>query len=235
MELNPLRKVSMKIRNLPSLRTLAKACIATILLAAATSHATVASIQIFNTGVNGSGALLANNVADPHYSLIAAPAPYTTAMTGDGANDFAWLPDGPNSRWIGVTPWLAEWVPIGTYVYRTTFDLTGFNPSTATVNLDLASDNECRVFLNGVDTGILTGAESFTSFCSLSITNGFVNGLNTLDFELNNATTPGAPTHNPSGLRVELSGYATAIPEPTALAFAGLATLFVALERRKAK
>lgn len=216
------------LNNLVLLPTLATA----IVMSALNSSAAVGSISVYNTGVGISG-LLGNNVADPHYSLVSAPAPYTSAMTGDGANDWAWLPDGPNSRWIGVTPWLAEWVPVGTYVYRTTFNLTGFDPSTASLQLSLASDNACRVLLNGADTGIITGSEAFTAFSELIITNGFVAGLNTLDFAVDNASTPGAPTHNPTGLRVELSGYATVVPEPGVMSMAGIAALVLVARRGK--
>ncbi len=204
-----------------------------LILMAAQAHGATGSIPLFNTGVGSGAAILANNVADPHYSLISAPSPYTTAMTGNGANDFAWLADGPNSRWIGVTAWLAEWVPIGNYTFRTTFDLTGFDPNTAALSLRIASDNACKVFLNGSDTGIATTSEAFTSFSDFNLNTGFGSGLNTLDFVVNNATTPGAPTHNPMGLRVELSGLATVVPEPATTALVLLGVMLGGIQRRR--
>jgi hypothetical protein len=208
-----------------TIRCLAQAFVTSLALTTVVSHATVNSIQLFNTGVNGSGGLLANNIADAHYLLIAAPAGYTTAMTGNGANDFAWLADGPNSRWIGVTSWLAEWTTPGNYIYRTTFDLSGMVPSSATISLSIASDNNCDVYLNGVHTGITSPFAGFTSFSTYSISSGFHAGVNTLDFNVYNGG-------NPTGLRVELNGYATAVPEPTVLGLAGLATILFAMLRR---
>jgi len=206
-----------------------------LLLAAIASNAAVASFQVYNTGVNGAGGLLANETIDSHYSIISAPSPYNTAYTGNGLDTtgpMPWLDDGPNSRWIGVTPWMAEWVPVGNYVFQTTFSLTGFDPTTASLALQIASDNVCRVYLNGNDTGITTGSEAFTSFSNFAISTGFVNGMNTLDFHVNNATTPGAQTHNPMGLRVELSGSASVIPEPTALGMTGIAFAVLVSFRR---
>lgn len=208
-----------------------KALVSTVLLCAASLQpADAATIQLFNTGVNASGGLLPNSTVDPHYSLVSAPAPFTTAYTGNGNNDVQWLADGPNSRWLGVSTWLAEWRPTGTYTYRTTFDLSGMIPSSATINISIASDNTCDVFLNGAHTGITTPYEGFRAFSSYTINSGFTDGLNTLDFSVYE------PGSTPSGLRVEMTGYATAVPEPTVLGIAGLAALAsLAIQGKKSK
>lgn len=210
--------------------TIALAC--SVLFLVSQAEATTSSIQLFNTGIDGSGGLLANTTIDPHYSVIAAPNPYNTAYTGTGSDTtgpMPWLDDGPSSRWIGVTPWMAEWRPTGTYVFRTTFDLSGMIPSSATINLSIASDNTCDVYLNGVHAGITTPFGGFDSFSNYSINTGFINGVNTLDFSVYE------PGSTPCGLRVEITGFATAVPEPTVLSLAGLATfMFVALRRKRA-
>ncbi|HQR44232.1 MAG TPA: PEP-CTERM sorting domain-containing protein, partial [Gemmatales bacterium] len=197
--------------------TWSRALVACVVLLVVSAHAAnAASIQLFNTGVDGFGALLPNSTVDPHYSLISSPAPFTTAYAGNGFNDVQWLADGPNSRWLGVSTWLAEWRPTGTYTYRTTFDLSGMSPTTATINISIASDNTCDVYLNGAHTGITTPFEGFRAFTSYTITSGFASGLNTLDFSVYE------PGSTPSGLRVEMTGYASAVPEPTVLAMIGI-------------
>jgi hypothetical protein len=205
----------------------------TILLAAVvssafTTHAAVAPIQLFNTGVNGTGSLLPNTTLDPHYSVVSAPGAYTTAYTGTGTDVPAmpWMAEGPNSRWIGVTPWMAEWRPAGTYDFRTTFDLSGLVPSTASISLKIAADDYCSVLLNGAPTGITTANAGFYSLASYNLSTGFVSGVNTLDFQVNEIGS------TPSGLRVELSGLATVVPEPTTAALALLGGLLLVALRR---
>ena len=200
-----------------------------VILVAAQIVTMAASIQLYNTGVTGGGGLLGNVTADPHYSVIAAPGPFTTAYTGNGSDVSAmpWLADGPNSRWIGVTPWMGEWRTTGTYTFRTAFDLTGMIPSSASISLNIASDNTCDVYLNGVHAGITTPFAGFASFSAYSINTGFINGVNTLDFSVYE------PGSTPSGLRVELTGTANAVPEPTVVVLAGLAGLSLIAVRRK--
>lgn len=200
------------------------------ILAIANIAAFSAAIPVFNTGVNNSGGLLPNTTVDSHYSLIAAPSPYNTAYTGRG-NEMAlglpWLTEGPTSRWVNPSSWLGEWMPTGTYTYRTTFSLSGLNPGTASLNLNIASDNTCNVFLNGVHAGITTPFAGFSSFSAYNISSGFVNGLNTLDFEVFELG------NTPSGLRVELTGTAAVVPEPTSLALIGLGGMMLVGLRRK--
>lgn len=218
------------------LRSSKKLISTAIVITLANSGAIAASIPVFNTGVNGGGGLLPNVTADPHYALIAAPSPYTAAYTGTGTDTLGpnpYLDDGPNSRWINPSGWMGEWLPAGNYLYRTTFSLAGLIPSSASLGLNIASDNSCKVFLNGVDTGIMTSASSFTSFTAYSINSGFLAGLNTLDFALNNAVDPSVGNFNPTGLRVELNGTAAVVPEPTSLAFIGLGGLMLLGLRRR--
>lgn len=203
--------------------------IATIAILTATNFgAMAASIQLYNTGVNGVGGLLGNAAVDSHYSVVAAPGPYTTAYTGNGGVlPTGWIADGPASRWIGVTSFMGEWRPTGTYTFRTTFNLTGLNPSSASISLNIASDNNCDVFLNGVHTGITTPFAGFSSFSAYNINSGFLPGINTLDFSVYE------PGSTPSGLRVQISGNANVVPEPTAIALIGMGAMMLVGFRRK--
>jgi len=206
------------------------------ILATANIAAFSAAIPVFNTGVNNSGGLLGNATIDSHYALISAPSPYTAAYTGTGTDTLGsnpYLDDGPNSRWINPSGWMGEWLAAANYLYRTTFSLSGLIPSSASLSLNIASDNSCKVFLNGVDTGILTSATGFSSFAAFSINSGFLAGLNTLDFALNNAVDLSVGNFNPTGLRVELNGTANVVPEPTSVALIGLGGMMLFALRRK--
>jgi PEP-CTERM motif-containing protein len=93
--------------------------------------------------------------------------------------------------------------------------LAGFNPSTASVTGNWSSDNNgVNIFIYGSPLGFTTNPGAFTDFHPFTINSGFVGGLNTLVFLVNNGNGP--PGGNATGLRVEMSGTATAtaVPEP---------------------
>ena len=110
---------------------------------------------------------------------------------------------------------------VGDYTYQTKFDLTGMNPKTAMILGNWACDNEgVEILLNGINVADITSS-SFGSFEPFTIDSGFVSGINTLDFIVDN-TPGGSATSNPTGLRVEMSGTADAVPEPCTLALLGV-------------
>jgi hypothetical protein len=169
---------------------------------------------LFNTGVDNTGALLPNNTPDPHYFLIVNPDPNATtpvATTMDGGWPVGpvgpYVADGPSSRWI--FPPGSEGSSNsahGLHVFVTSFDLTGYDPSTALIRcLTAVDDNVLDVVLNTTSLG-LQNLSGFGNFTTLTITNGFVAGVNTLAFIFNNG---GAGfVGNPCGFRAELNGTA---------------------------
>ena len=164
------------------------------------------SIQVFNTGVNGSGApLFDGTVGDPHYTLIVVPGGTTdirvrTSAGGPPVTN-AWLGDDSISAWIGPNNSPDVTGPDTYYTYRTTFDLSGFNPTTASLTGQWAADNEgSNILLNGLSTGKTGG--TFNSWSPFTISSGFKDGMNTLDFIVANG---GGST----GLRVEVTGTAS--------------------------
>jgi hypothetical protein len=167
---------------------------------------------LFNTGVDNGGAALPDNSVDPHYSLIVnADSASTNAIVQDSTvfpiGGGPWVANNASGKWIGPrfnTGGAAG--AGGIYVYRLHFDLTGLDPASARIDGRWATDNPgIDIRINGAATGNANTAQ-FVSFTPFVITNGFVAGLNTLDFEVRNDDA----TTGYTGLRVEVSG--TALP-----------------------
>ena len=174
---------------------------------------------VFDTGVDDGGSVLTNYAVDSHYKLIQSadasfPGPDTVVVddTIYPIGTHAWLTNSSLSKWIapqGDQDYLAnpaEGNEIGDYTYRTTFDLTGFDPG----RVLLAGQWTCEslgtaVRINGINTSNATPANIYTVHAQwnpLLITNGFVSGTNTLDFVVNRVPF-GSASILPTGLQVE--------------------------------
>lgn len=174
---------------------------------------------LFNTGVDGSGAALADASVDPHYQIIInADSASPDAIVQQAGFPIAPAPGGPwlantaNSKWIGPR---ADTVGAagqnaggGLYVYRTTFDCTGLDLGTIIITGGWATDNAgLTIRVNGVDTPFTVGGfAALASFTLASSNATFIDGINTLDFVVRNDDAgPGY-----TGLRVgNLSGTAS--------------------------
>jgi len=194
---------------------------------ASVAHAGV--ISIFNTGVDGSGTPLADGtIGDPHYVLVSVPGGTTNIRVRTSVGGYPvgpWIGDDAISAWIGPNSDITVDGPVGHYDYRTTFDLTGLVPVNTSLTGQWSTDNEgIDILINGVSTG--NTASGFTTWSPFVINSGFINGVNTLDFIVNN---DGGPT----GLRVELSGTSSVAPEPTSLLLIGAGFVCLGLLRRK--
>lgn len=187
-----------------------------VLLAVLATCAQAAPIPgLFGTGVDAAGAPLLPGQIDPHYALVLSADP---AYPGPGtvvANPIAspyWVENSAASQWIA--PAMAQGFPnggtahpAGTYTYRISFDLTGFDPATVQVSGTCAMDNYGRIALNGVLVEPSIGG--YAPLTNFTINSGFVAGANTLDFIVTNLAGPGS---NPTGVRVEgLAGTGTAV------------------------
>ncbi len=183
--------------------------------------------SLFNTGVDELGAPLPNNAAELHYSLIDVPSGTTDLRVANAANGFPigpWVGDNTISAWIGPKSGSDLDGPVGNYDYRTTFILAGLNPASASISGQWSVDNYgIDILLNGVSTGF--AAAGFQSFYSFAINSGFADGVNTLDFIVNNQ---GGPT----GLRTEMAGVAE-VPEPASMAVLGAGLLSLAFTRSR--
>jgi MYXO-CTERM domain-containing protein len=158
--------------------------------------------------------------------------PFTQAvnLTSPGRPD--WIADVPSgSRGLG------NWTY---FVFRQTFDLTGYDPSTANLTIRWAADDGGQGGLGGswIPAFRVNGG-SFVNYIGStrenpilpyslsapqSITSGFVPGLNTIDFYVQgNGQT--------DGFLLEVVSF-TAVPTPGAAALLGLGGLLAARRRR---
>jgi PEP-CTERM motif len=199
----------------------------------------VVNLNIFNTGVDATtGISQPQGSTDSHYTVVSSPAGVVPVVqtSVEGFPIPPWIGDSTTSAWIGP----AGTAPAGDYTYQTTFDLTGLDPATAILSGQWATDNAGVLVLNGVSTGftspfgVAEGSYSFEVWHQFTINSGFVDGVNTLDFVVNNADVAGL---NPTGLRVEISGTAdVATPEPGTFGMFGLgSTAVFAILRRGRK
>jgi hypothetical protein len=188
---------------------------------------------IYGTGLNNSGGLLADGAIDPHYQLIGSPStiyPPGSPLFVVNSNTYPippWMANGPNSKWLSLQT-IPQGVTAGNYTFRTTFDLTGYIPGTARIAGNWTGDDDgIDVKINALSTlTSYSGPNEFMVFHPFTITAGFLPGLNTLDFIINNGL-------DRTGLRTELSLIAVPVPEPGTLILCGIGFGLLARRRKK--
>lgn len=183
---------------------------------------------LFGTGLDASGNTLAGGATDSDWIVV---------ETGQAARVRTNLPgtyfaNNSLSQWIWQQ---ANGQPINVVrTFRTTFDLTGFDHTTAVINGLWGVDNVGEdILINGVSLGItLPGVviSNFSQLHAFTINTGFIAGVNTLDFRVRDAGSQ-------SAFRAQLSGEARVsnpVSAPATLALASLALALMALGRQKA-
>ena len=181
---------------------------------------------LFNTGVDGSGVSLPSGTVDPHYRITSSvdpgfPGPDALVLNDSGFPIPPWLANDEISKWIAPQADQSAGNLEGDYSYRTTFDLTGFDPASVRVVGEWATDNTgTDIVINGVSTGQRNDGQ-FVVWTPFQVNGGFVAGVNTLDFKVNNAPSG----VNPTGFRVQrLRALGVALPNQAPIARADSAT-----------
>lgn len=157
------------------------------------------------TGLDSSGSPLPYGNADLRWQIIVAPSGNLPAPVYVTNNSFpvgvAWLADDEDSAWI--SPQADEHIgdSPGQYIYRTSIDLTGYDPSSVSLGADtaVAGAQVSDVRLNGESLGLSTAGGGV--FIPLSILGSFATGVNTIDFVVD----VGGSITIPSGLRVKFA------------------------------
>jgi hypothetical protein len=206
------------------LQMLAVAGIASIALAGAAS---ALPFTIYSTGfTTGSTSVQqANEGVDGNYTIVEAAgvstltSAYVTNKVGYPIVSGPWLPDSALSQWISPLPSYngGQASPAGVYSYQTDLTLSGLSASTSFVLDGLwATDNYFDgIYVNGhLIPGTIGPANvnEFKTFTAFTDSAYLINGVNTLDFDIINAT---GATNNPTGLNTRLTGYYLTTPEPS--------------------
>lgn len=176
---------------------------------------------LFNTGIGSNGAALPPGQQDPHYLLVRSDYGTNPSPAIVMQNNAAWLANDTASRWIGVVSNGASSISNGLYLFRHTFDLTGFDPSNTLLSLQVSCDNVVtNIALNGNLLGLAyTGFTAFSS--AFTLTNGFLTATNALEFHARNTAA------GPGGFRAKVSGLsARYVPTNTALTAPGTTHYF---------
>jgi hypothetical protein len=209
---------------------------------------------LFNTGIatndaNGNpSSVVADAANDPHYTVTSTPAgpnaPFPAVVVDqnggaypftDGMGNTVWQADSSLSKWISIHAQENTTEASSTatfYTYNTTFDLTGFVPSTAHITGKFYEDDIVQdILINSTSLGVFQGGGNASGAgVSFNVSSGFVAGVNTLTFIIENYPTGISP--NPTGLDVQMTGTATALPEPASLAFGGITAGLMMLRKK---
>ena len=104
---------------------------------------------------------------DPHYVVAETGNPAVVLKPACGC----WLSNDTTSQWVWLTSDYSKNIN-STWTFKTTFDLTGFDLSTAKIDGLVAVDNGLNeIKLNGKSVPSPTAV--FSSFSPFSITSGF--------------------------------------------------------------
>lgn len=188
-----------------------------------------APITVHNTGVNGSDSLVAAGAQVSFWTLASEPAGASEAI---GGNPFryhngAYFADTATAAWVAPTASGNAGVG-GNYTYALTFDLTGLDPTSASISGIFGTDNNGSISLNGNAPVATTSFGGFGSTTAFSFTSGFVAGLNTIDVTTNNGGDPTAFFVQFNSAAASTSG----VPEPSTMLMVGLGLIAFASIRR---
>jgi hypothetical protein len=149
---------------------------------------------------------LAEGATDPHWSVAHESDPNRWQMALVAKPHAEWRSnDRYWSQWISTSADGQEDLPVGRYTFRTQFDLTGFDERAAQIIGHWMADNLIeQIYLNGTPLWSAPQKHNMQEFTHFTIKQGFVPGINVIDFVVVNEE--GAP--NPIGFRLDWHGIA---------------------------
>ena len=162
-------------------------------------------------GLVNTGAGLSNGDLDRNYQFIKIQGTATgtsgysitqannTWPIGDG-----WILDNKTSHWLTPSSNPSQSYDNssdGLYNWSLEFDLSGYNPKTASFSARVAADDSVQIKLNGNPIKTVSSATALSKFTNFSANSGFLDAKNELEFIVTN--NKGGVYPNPVGLRVE--------------------------------
>jgi hypothetical protein len=168
-------------------------------------------VEIFNTGRG-----LTPGDEDPHWRIVNSSADdFSGPRYALACRQFPdlYLPNDPaRSQWISTSNPVGNCPPNSMYTYETEFDLTGYDLSTVTIVAHVLADNGVMgVRINGHSVAFKPWSAVygvFDTYRKIEITEGFVDGVNRIQFDVWNSIVMSYPNeNNPMALRVEWQAY----------------------------
>lgn len=156
--------------------------------------------SVFNTGVNNSGALLADGAKDSHYNVT---PPNSSAFVVAEYPGWILNSDSTASKWISHSA-DSRSGDGDEFSYKVTFSLNSCDPNSVVIQGRWAADNSGDIYVNGtkVASGSITGDTGFKQWQSFTLNSSTTNSAfsnsitNTIEFRVKDFGVA-------SGLRVE--------------------------------
>jgi len=157
------------------------------------------ALPLYWSGMNDDvSRITSNGVTDPHYVVYSSVQGYTGGAKTVTTTS-PWTAYSNYSDWI--TPTAADAAgnaPAGYYDYVTDLDLTDYVPGSVVISGSWAPDDTgTAIFINGQNSG--APQSHWNSWTNFSIRRGFMQGDNTIDFQVYN-------TSGNTGVNIALNG-----------------------------